>query len=361
MFHNLKIENFKCFPKHDITFRDLTILAGANASGKSSIIQAMLILEETAKVNIPGELNLLQNMGQILGIQVGAPSALVAQDVQGDSDCDFAFWLDGRKFGYYIDRDSVLNLGARMEREMPPHEMTYLNAERIGPRMLYEAGGKEKITANGSNAVYLMEQGDKMGVAVEGSLIFDRASLKFSHQVECWMQAILGELQLQVYIDTLKAQSELTIKNPIAHDSVIPTLTGFGISYVLPIVVSGLWCSSRKNQVLMIENPEAHLHPSAQSAMGQFLALVAGAGVQVIVETHSEHIVDGARLEMMYLEKTDQMLVNFLSCREGEIEITPLLVNNKGELDEWPAGFFDQKQRDLRKIFQQRMGNGNTK
>ena len=67
MFHNLKIENFKCFPKHDITFRDLTILAGANASGKSSIIQAMLILEETAKVNIPGELNLLQNMGQILG------------------------------------------------------------------------------------------------------------------------------------------------------------------------------------------------------------------------------------------------------------------------------------------------------
>ena len=69
-----------------------------------------------------------------------------------------------------------------------------------------------------------------------------------------------------------------------------PTATGFGISYVIPIVVQALVASTMNNSVLIIENPEAHLHPYSQSQLGKFLTLVALNGVQIIVETHSEHI-----------------------------------------------------------------------
>lgn len=360
MFGELKLSNFKCFPKEKVEFKKLTIFAGSNASGKSSIIQALQLIEETTRLR-DDEPRILQNLMHVLGVQMGGPQALIAQNPQGKSEYDFELELDGKHFCYKIDRNAVLNLEAVVADRLPGHEMMYLNAERIGPRMLYEAGGIEKITPNGSNAVYLLEQGDKNGLKIADSLMCKGASTKFSHQVEGWMQTILGELQMQVHIDNIKAQSELLIGNSLAQDPVIPTLTGFGISYVLPIIVAGLWSSAGKNYVLIIENPEAHLHPAAQSAMGQFLALVASAGVQVIVETHSEHIVDGARIEMMYLKNTGEMLVNFLKNEEGEVCITPLTVNNKGELDQWPEGFFDQKQIDLRKIFQMRMANGNSK
>lgn len=360
MFCELEINNFKCFPKEKIEFRDLTVLAGTNASGKSSIIQALLLIEETYKLKYNSEMNILQRLSDILGIQVGSPRAFVAQNPQGDSEYDFEFALNGNPFSYVIDRNTLLDLKAEVIGDLPPHELSYLNAERIGPRMLYDAGGIEKIRPNGSNAVYLMEQADKSELKIPKLLICDDKSPKFSYQVECWMQTILGELQLNVRIDNIKAQSELTIANPLAQEAVIPTLTGFGISYVLPIVVAGLQCSTKENGLLIVENPEAHLHPAAQSAMGQFLALVASSGVQVIVETHSEHVVDGARMEMMLLENTDQMLVNFLKYGEGKIDVTPLVLDKKGQMEEWPEGFFDQKQIDLRKMFELRMRNGNS-
>ena len=359
MFCELEISNFKCFTKEKVRFKNLTILAGANASGKSSIIQSLLLIKESSKFKKEEE-NILQDLGGVLGIQIGGPRSLVSQNPHGDSAYDFEFCLDKGHFGYSIERNAILNLKSTVWGEFPEYDLTYLNAERIGPRMFYEAGGIEKMRPNGSNAAYLMEQGDRNELQIPELLVCDETSRKFSYQVECWMQTILGELQMHIKVDNIKAQSEVTIGNVMAQEPVIPTLTGFGISYVLPIVVAGLWCSSKEHSVLVVENPEAHLHPAAQSAMGQFLALVAAAGVQVIVETHSEHVIDGARIEMMYLNSTEKMLVNFLKNEEDKVRIEALEVDEKGNLDEWPDGFFDQKQIDLRTIFQMRIKNGDS-
>ena len=73
-----------------------------------------------------------------------------------------------------------------------------------------------------------------------------------------------------------------------------PVHTGFGLTQVLPIVVAAL--SADEGDILLVENPEVHLHPAGQALMGQFLAKVALAGVQVIVETHSDHILNGVRV-----------------------------------------------------------------
>ena len=69
--------------------------------------------------------------------------------------------------------------------------------------------------------------------------------------------------------------------------------TGDGLVQVLPIVVAAL--SAAEDSLLLIENPEANLHPAGQAHMGEFLAEVAAAGVQVILETHSDHVLNGIR------------------------------------------------------------------
>ena len=72
-----------------------------------------------------------------------------------------------------------------------------------------------------------------------------------------------------------------------------PVHTGYGLTQVLPIIVAAL--SSGPKGLLLIENPEVHLHPRGQAAMGEFLAEVATAGAQVIMETHSDHVLNGIR------------------------------------------------------------------
>ena len=365
MIDKLVLTNFKCFRKDTIDFKRLTILTGANAAGKSSVIQAILLLCHTNKfMKAQGEqwTKASMDINQVFGFQVGAPGALISQNPTEDDDFDFAFELNEKGedylFQYWVDKKSPLDLKIKKGNLFPERNVQYLNAERIGPRMVNQAGQKNGITINGENATYLMDVADKDNRSVADALTdHDAASKKFSYQVERWMSAILGEMQLEFHTDYNKAITELWVKNSLVDTGVVPTLTGFGISYVLPIVVAGLWASGEENSLLVIENPEAHLHPYAQSNMGKFLALLAACGVQVLVETHSEHIIDGARLQMARLNASDQMLVNFMQQAGSCIKTSAIEVSSTGEMSMWPEGFFDQKQRDLREIMKLRRRN----
>lgn len=365
MISKLALTNFKCFKEETIDFRHLTILTGANAAGKSSVIQALLLLSYTN--------DFMKNMGeqwkkesidinQVLGFQVGAPNALISQNPTEDENFDFAFSLteDGQEylFQYLIDKMSPLDLKIKKGTLFPGLGFQYLNAERIGPRTVNRAGQKNGIALNGENATYLMDIADKNNRSIADAMT-EEASVppKFSYHVERWMSAILGEMQLSFHTDYNKAITELRIKNSLVDTGVVPTLTGFGISYVLPIVVAGLWASGEHRSLLIIENPEAHLHPYAQSNMGKFLALLAYCGVQVLVETHSEHIIDGARLQMAKLGASEKMLVNFMQQADSRIKTSAIEVSPAGELSKWPKGFFDQKQQDLRDIMMLRRKN----
>lgn len=269
--------------------------------------------------------------------------------------------MDGHAIDFRIDKESGLNVYASQINHAEPTQLWYLNAERIGPRMNYRAGGEEVMKPDGSNTVYLMERADSMGLQIPEELVVNGLSHRFSYQVECWMNLIMGNVQLTTKVEADKALAELKIKNDFVQNPIIPTLTGFGISYELAVVVAGLWLAAKGNGTLIVENPEAHLHPSAQSVVGKFLAMIATVGVQVIVETHSEHIVDGARIQMYGLNNSDQFLVNYFSHQENEMQIMQLFIEANGELSEWPEGFFDQKQADLRELFKLRRKNGDYK
>lgn len=352
----LELNSFKCFVKDCLEFRPFTILTGINAAGKSSVIQALLLYNKAAEKGV----NVVFDVNGILGIDVGSPKNLVSQNAIELENADFRISVDSHSIDFRVDKESGLNVYATQIQNAKPTPIWYLNAERMGPRMSYRAGGEEYMKPDGSNAVYLMERADNMELQIPEELMVNNLSRKFSYQVECWMSLIMGKVQLNARVEADKALAELRVKNDFVEEPVIPTLTGFGISYELAIVVAGLWLAAQGNGILIVENPEAHLHPSAQSAVGKFLAMVVSVGVQVIVETHSEHIVDGARIQMYGLNNSEQFLVNYLTHQGSEMQIIQLFIEENGELSEWPDGFFDQKQIDLRTLFQLRRRNGDN-
>lgn len=131
------------------------------------------------------------------------------------------------------------------------------------------------------------------------------------------------------------------------------TNVGFGISYTLPIITAVL--ASEPGTLILLENPEAHLHPKGQSKMGELLALAASCGVQIIIETHSDHVLNGIRLavhdgkidpediQLHYFERKEQegMMVS---------KVTSPKIDKNGRIDRWPDGFFDEWRNILAKL-----------
>ena len=110
-----------------------------------------------------------------------------------------------------------------------------------------------------------------------------------------------------------------------------------------------LCLKAQPGDLIIIDTPEAHLHPRGQSKIGELLSKTAADGVQVIVETHSDHIINGIRLSVLDSvippEKTNFV---FFKLVQGEndltysTEISRPNLNNLGQFDFWPDGFFDQ-------------------
>jgi predicted ATPase len=139
--------------------------------------------------------------------------------------------------------------------------------------------------------------------------------------------------------------ARLRFKSPqVLTDWLRPANVGFGISYALPIVVAGL--TSAEDGILVVENPESHLHPGGQSAIGRFLARIAGGGTQVVVETHSDHVLNGIRVAAARdkVIAPNNLIIQYFS---GAPDVASLGIDESGSISEWPPGFFDQAEEDL--------------
>ncbi len=121
-----------------------------------------------------------------------------------------------------------------------------------------------------------------------------------------------------------------------------PLHVGFGLTQILPIIIAAL--SAKVGDILLIENPEVHLHPAGQARMGQFLAEVAKAGVQVIVETHSDHVLNGIRRAVKDAQLApEQVALHFFRPRaDNQAQVLSPQLDSTGNVDTWPDGFFDQ-------------------
>lgn len=125
--------------------------------------------------------------------------------------------------------------------------------------------------------------------------------------------------------------------------------TGFGITYVLPILVALL--SAKKDSLILIENPEAHIHPKGQAILMELMAKAVDAGVQVVIETHSDHIVNGGLVAVNkgIIDKDKLSLYYFERDEHEHVAVGHQLnVKSDGHISPAPPqGFFDQIDIDL--------------
>jgi len=350
MLKRLRLRNFKCFSEATIDFNQVTVLAGGNATGKSSVVQALLF---HTHATMHKEKNM--DIRNVYALDLGVAKSLISHEISGvDSDIEIEATISTDSTRILLRATDESPYTMRVEcsgaRKDNPY-IKYLKAERIGPRVMTPVSGSpEDLGFSGEYTPSVIESADKKGVKVHETLSNGNSRSKFSVNVERWMDAILGKLEIDVTTNDITGFTDTKIKNAVTDYGVVPTLTGFGITYVMPIVVAGLLCSAHLNSTLIIENPEAHLHPMAQSNLGKFLALLAECGVQVIVETHSEHIIDGVRIQLKKDNATEKMTVCFFEIRKKRIAIETINLDESGELSHWPKGFFDQKLSDLREL-----------
>jgi predicted ATPase len=137
-----------------------------------------------------------------------------------------------------------------------------------------------------------------------------------------------------------------------------PTTVGVGISQALPVVVLGL--ISPPGSLVVFEQPELHLHPDVQAGLADFFLALADTGRQILVETHSEYLVN--RLRRRAAERSPHDVPNLVRLfyveRTGAAStVRPVFINGSGAIPDWPAGFFDQSAREVEAIVRSAIGS----
>jgi predicted ATPase len=301
------------------------------------------------------------------GLALGEGSDVVNYRAESLGMCIVARDDDG---AYSTDLEAPeersLYLTVRKVTGKPPGQLvrlgpgfTYLTAERLGPRDVLTssaaAASSLGVGVRGEYTAQVLAASERLEVRLElqhpethsrGSVI------TLGKQLEMWTTDIIRPIEVQAEWFPNSVSTTLRFKAPgVRTDWMKPSNVGFGLSYGLPVILAAL--VAPVGGLFLIENPEAHLHPAGQSRLGAFLARLAGSGVQVVVETHSDHVINGMRAAVAS-DRTvdaDDVVLLFLSDPDregGPVEV--IHVTPRGGLDYWPAGFFDQSEVDLARI-----------
>lgn len=353
MIKKIYLGNFKSFKDEMVELSNLTVLTGLNSSGKSSVIQALRMALSANK----GQSAYLNGFGGYdeLRSKLSKINSTIKIFLHENNKEPFCLTLQ------------LNNQGTT--GELKHFNYDYIGADRLGPSSILPAQSSEAFD---------ISVGDKGQQSVDYYLDFesvivseklnrkDTISKTLEHQLEKWMGEISPGVSLKFTKDNRHDVSHIEI------DEFRATNTGFGISYSLPIVLAALVMSSRETNIelpssiakdwfilnretsplLLVENPEAHLHPSGQTAMGRLLALAASCGVQVIVETHSDHCLDGIRIQAKTggIPPEDVKIYFFKKDGDGETQKESIETGANGKFNKWPKGFFDQTMLNLREL-----------
>ena len=371
MLTRLDLRLFKCFEVLRLPLAPLTLLSGPNSSGKSSVVQALVLLHQTMREHEWSTRLALNGAGVHLGTVVD-----VVDEVHGrtgfeigvaadNAACHWVFDGDRREMSMQVIRVSVDGCAteqpSKLRHLLPPiaegrvvtlaarlRGLTYITAERVGPQEAYpieDPYDADLVGAKGEHAVSVLHWGRDEPVlpllALPGA---PRTRLR---QVEARMRTLFPGCGVD--LQQVPQTNAVTLGLRTSDDTGFhrPVHTGFGLTQILPIVVAAL--SEAEGNIMLIENPEVHLHPAGQALMGEFLADVARAGVQVIVETHSDHVLNGIRRSVKVGRLTpEQVVVHFFRLRSDEgAQVHSPILDAAGNIDVWPEGFFDQFDKDM--------------
>jgi len=368
----LDLRQFKCFELLQLPLTPLTLLSGANASGKSSVLQALVLLHQTMREHEWSRRLMLNGEAIRLGTVTDLVDKIHGRHtfeiglVDGERIYNWVFVGERSELSMAVDSvlvDGALTKGpARLRYLLPPEadeealslakrlrDSTYITAERTEPREIYALRDSQNATVvgpRGEHAVSLLRWGRDGHVFQD--LALPEAAPTRLRQVEARMRMFFPGCGLALQPVPQANAVTLGLRTSDDTDFHRPIHVGFGLTQVFPILVAAL--SAAQGDILLIENPEVHLHSAGQALMGQFLADVARAGVQVILETHSDHVLNGIRRSVKAERlAAGQVAIHFFRPRSvaEETQVFSPVLDDSGNIDAWPEGFFDQFDKDM--------------
>lgn len=361
----------------------LNVLVGANACGKSSVLQILLLLRQSVTngpaietIQLSGGLFEAGTARDVLSPEARAGMRLAVGTYDFRSEAFFSpesrhegDIRELRASGLFRLPDTLL--------DETRGRFAYLNAERIGPRAVYQlprprdmlsghVGMHGEFTAaflarcrqtNRATPVDWYQLLEKAAIEMPEDLLLDEGSPRNLARVDLAAKQILAwivpgsdfEATEQSFTDSAQLAY---VRDPSRTKSLVrSTHMGFGLTYTLPVITATV--ALQNTGLLLVENPEAHLHPTSQSRIGTFLGLAASSGMQIFAETHSDHVVNGIRLAVKYklIPAKDVKFYFFRKVPEDDSSsVAEITLSDDGSVSSWPEGFFDQIERDLSRL-----------
>jgi len=382
MIESIDLRNFKSIKRKDFRLKNLNLLLGVNGMGKSSFIQALLALKQSPYLH-NGRLDL--NSSRFL--KLGTTKDILYQysrrenlgmtiKFKSNYSLDFQFKYEPEA-DYFISIDDKRDIYGegdrkRLQEALFSENFQYLNANRvepnsINPKSFSSVVNNKSIGNHGEFTAHYIEVYNGDDINFDSLLHKDSSSIDtvtgkvfvnktLINQINLWM----GEISPGVNIRTTSISTDYVLleyvyKQPNfgTTNKYKPENVGFGISYGLPVVVALL--TARPGQLIIIENPESHIHPRGQAELGKLIAKAAMNDVQVIIESHSDHILNGIRVAVKEKDILDDHVAIFYFDRviepdEQYSRITDVAIDSNGELSSYPVNMLDEWNNQLFKL-----------
>jgi len=418
MLTHLKLENFKIWRSTGpIRLAPITLLLGTNSSGKSSLIQSLLLIRQTVKGDDPNlDLNLGNpdagdsvTLGQFKDLlcRHGAASESISANQVGiefrwskrgqaenstlfsarynkgqAGSAELAFLRlgkDGQGFSVQRRKPGIYRLNLATQAKSlgqssdfrPQRSFAFsaaaldklgVQAELINPigsalldelgRIIYlgpvrRVAQRDYVWA-GRMPAHIGDDGAKAVDALIASGVARQSALKrkqalpteaqLFEQTIYWLKAMNLADGLSIRALGSSARYELMIEGDGQASNLKDV--GVGVSQVIPVIVAALF--AKPGHIVMVEEPESHLHPLAQSKLAELLAQVSKErNVQFIVETHSEHLFRRMQTLIAKRQITTSEAAMYFVERDGKgARMRPLELDDLGRVKNWPEGFF---------------------
>lgn len=228
--------------------------------------------------------------------------------------------------------------------------VAYLGPLRSNPERRYIWGGDRPsdVGWDGSDAVAALLAARSEGLKSGRGKGKGRRYKSVEERVNEWLHTMgLAEGCRLKPIAEGRTDHEFRVQTRKAAPEVLIADVGFGVSQVLPVLVLCYYVP--EGSTVILEQPEIHLHPSVQAALADvFIDVVKERQVQIIVESHSEHLLRRLQRRMAerVLEQQDTALY-FCQLENGASHITELQVDPEGNIRNWPEDFFGDTLGDL--------------
>jgi predicted ATPase len=404
MITGVGFKNFKCFGSEvQMPAAQINLLTGINGRGKSTVLQGLLLMRQSPEHSRTTERIIFNGACVELGSFDDIRNSDVSRQEPVELSFEFGCEKNSARLEYILEENVNDDMVAQIQEvnitgtvddhqyriQVYPsqnfhrhdgkrYEMTwrnlifgrldqlgeplrfvsnvvnftrihYVSADRVGPRDFYAKQTFTEFPSVGRNGEFTANVLFKKGqdLVHEALSLASSSTNTVADQTEAWLARVFegGRVSVrptEANIVILRLNSQNTLKG------YKPSNVGFGYSYALPIIVSGLII--KPGEVLIVENPEAHLHPYAQSQIARFLAKVSTAGAQVFIESHSDHILNGLRLGIKDGVLNDKDVNILYFDRSPNLKITRIQVERDGSIRTWPEGFFDQSNVEFSRL-----------